>query len=112
MSDPARRVRKFPLRLDEVAGSSATPQRKVLRPQAPVQHAKRDAALQQAPSGLGLDSADVRKRMAARLRDAGVRDERALPAMAQVPRPLLVDEALVKHANQDTSQPKGHGQTI
>jgi protein-L-isoaspartate(D-aspartate) O-methyltransferase len=112
MSDPARRVRKFPLRLDEVAGSSATPQRKVLRPQAPVQHAKRDAALQQAPSGLGLDSADVRKRMAARLRDAGVRDERALAALAQVPRHLFVDAALVTQAYEDTSLPIGHGQTI
>ena len=83
MSDPARRGRKFPLRLDEVAGGAAS-QRTVLRPQAPMQHAQRDAARKHAPSGLGLDSADVRKRMAARLREAGVHDERVLAAMAQV----------------------------
>ena len=94
MSDPARRGRKFPLRLDAVAGSTP-PQRSVLRPQAPVQQAQRDAVRHRAPSGLGLDSADVRKRMAARLRDAGVRDERVLAAMAQVPRHQFVDAALV-----------------
>ena len=115
MSEPARRVRKFPLRLDEVAASSsssATAPRAVLRPQAPVQHAQRDAGKAQAPSGLGLDSADVRKRMAARLRDIGVRDERVLAAMAQVPRHQFVDAALVTQAYEDTSLPIGHGQTI
>ena len=115
MSEPARRVRKFPLRLNEVAAAvaaSATVQRAVLRPQAPVQHAQRDAAKAQKPSGLGLDSADVRKRMAARLRDAGVRDERVLAAMAQVPRHQFVDAALVTQAYEDTSLPIGHGQTI
>ena len=112
MSDPARRGRKFPLRLDELAGGTASAQRTMLRPQAPVQHAKRDAARQQTPSGLGLDSADVRRRMAARLRDAGVRDERVLAAMAQVPRHQFVDAALVTQAYEDTSLPIGHGQTI
>jgi protein-L-isoaspartate(D-aspartate) O-methyltransferase len=111
MSDPARRGRKFPLRLDEVAGGAA-PQRTVLRPQAPMQHAQRDAARKHAPSGLGLDSADVRKRMAARLREAGVHDERVLAAMAQVPRHQFVDAALVTQAYEDTSLPIGHGQTI
>ena len=70
MSDPARRGRKFPLRLDAVAGGTVA-KRAVLHPQAPVLHAKRDATQQRTPSGLGLDSADVRKRMAARLREAG-----------------------------------------
>jgi protein-L-isoaspartate(D-aspartate) O-methyltransferase len=111
MSDPARRGRKFPLRLDAVGGAAA-PGRTVLRPQAPVQQAQRDAARRQTPSGLGLDSSDVRKRMAARLRDAGVHDERVLAAMAQVPRHQFVDAALVTQAYEDTSLPIGHGQTI
>jgi len=113
MNEPARRARKFPLRLTEVAGSAPPARRTVLRPQAPVQHAQRDAARRHAPSGLGLDSADVRRRMVARLRDdAGVRDTRVLDAMAQVPRHQFVDAALVTQAYEDTSLPIGHGQTI
>jgi protein-L-isoaspartate(D-aspartate) O-methyltransferase len=111
MNDPARRGRKFPLRLDEVAGAPS-PVRTVLRPQAPVQQAQRDATRRAAPSGLGLDSADVRRRMALRLREAGVHDERVLEAMARVPRHQFVDAALVTQAYEDTSLPIGHGQTI
>ena len=61
---------------------------------------------------MGLDSADVRLRMAQRLRAAGARDERVLDAMARVPRHLFVDAALVTQAYEDTSLPIGHGQTI
>jgi protein-L-isoaspartate(D-aspartate) O-methyltransferase len=89
---PARRSGQFPLRLDR------------LGPQAP--------ARQPAPSGLGLDSADVRRRMTERLARDGVADTKVLEAMASVPRHLFVDAALVTQAYEDTSLPIGHGQTI
>jgi protein-L-isoaspartate(D-aspartate) O-methyltransferase len=65
-----------------------------------------------ASSGLGLDSAGVRLRMAQRLRGAGVSNKTVLDAMATVPRHLFVDAALVTQAYEDTSLPIGHGQTI
>ena len=93
MSSDERRSAKFPLRLDALASKPKTP-------------------LRVAPSGLGLDSADVRKQMSARLRSAGVSHEAVLNAMASVPRHLFVDAALVTQAYEDTSLPIGHGQTI
>ena len=64
------------------------------------------------PTGLGLDSEDVRRRMVDRLRAAGPHDHRVLEAMGAVPRHLFVDGALVTQAYEDTSLPIGHGQTI
>jgi protein-L-isoaspartate(D-aspartate) O-methyltransferase len=136
MSADPRRGTRFPLRLSElgspakVARTPAVPAaaapklqvttaaavtaggRAVLRPQRLVEHAHADAARRVAPSGLGLDSADVRKRMAQRLRAVGVTSEAVLAAMATVPRHLFVDAALVTQAYEDTSLPIGHGQTI
>ena len=141
MTADERPARKFPLRLDELkpVQRKATPQparkppavaavpsprapletvqmrpvlRPVLRPQQQVAHAHVDAARRTAPSGMGLDSADVRRRMTQRLRAAGVRNEHLLDAMARVPRHLFVDAALVTQAYEDTSLPIGHGQTI
>jgi protein-L-isoaspartate(D-aspartate) O-methyltransferase len=66
----------------------------------------------QRPTGLGLDSADVRRRMVARLRADGVKAPAVLEAMNTVPRHLFVDAALVTQAYEDTSLPIGHGQTI
>jgi protein-L-isoaspartate(D-aspartate) O-methyltransferase len=74
--------------------------------------AARDAARQTAPSGLGMDSAHVRLRMVARLRQGGLRCEPLAEAMRQVPRHLFVDSALATQAYEDTSLPIGHGQTI
>ena len=102
---------KFPLRLDEV-GQAPNPQRVVLRPQRLVAHAHADATRRVAPTGLGMDSDDVRKRMALRLRAIGVVNEAVLAAMAAVPRHRFVDAALVTQAYEDTSLPIGHGQTI
>lgn len=128
-----RRPPKFPLKLDElkpartatpptapvrparrepVAPNRAAANRPVLRPQQLLQHAHLDAARNSAPSGLGLDSADVRRRMMQRLRSAGITSERVLEAMASVQRHLFVDAALVTQAYEDTSLPIGHGQTI
>jgi len=126
--------RKFPLRLDQMAaspktlvktaqgGASTTPlkpataapitPRPLLRPQQPLQHAAAVSARKSAPTGLGLDSAGVRQRMADRLRAEGIRNEVVLAAMASVPRHQFVDAALVTQAYEDTSLPIGHGQTI
>ena len=131
MSSVERRPPKFPLRLDElkparrkappvaVRPPAVTPkpavavtQRQMLRPQQPVQHAHLDAATRSAPSGVGMDSADVRRRMTQRLRELGIRSGAVLDAMGQVPRHEFVDAALVAQAYEDTSLPIGHGQTI
>ncbi len=106
---------KFPLRLDRLGPSSkdsGVGARAMLRPQAPLQQAAADEARRVVPSGLGLDSAEVRRRMAVRLRTAGLRNEAVLEALATVPRHLFVDGALVNQAYEDTSLPIGHGQTI
>ena len=46
------------------------------------------------------------------LRQAGIRDERLLQAMAAVPRENFVDEALTHKAYDNTALPIGYGQTI
>jgi len=108
-------VPKFPLSLDRLASrtkDSAGVARTMLRPQAPLRQAAADEARRDVPSGMGLDSAEVRHRMVARLRTAGLRNEAVLEALAAVPRHLFVDGALVNQAYEDTSLPIGHGQTI
>lgn len=136
MSGAGKRPSKFPLRLDELSSRikvartpvvpvaapalttapklqpTAAAARAVLRPQRLVEHAHADASRRVAPTGLGLDSADVRRRMAQRLHAAGVTSDRVIEAMATVPRHLFVDAALVTQAYEDTSLPIGHGQTI
>ena len=102
---------RFPLQLDKVgqARPGAAP---LLRPQAPVQQAHADAARRSAPSGLGLDSADVRLRMVRRLQQDGLVHPAVLAAFTAVPRHAFVDAALVIQAYEDTSLPIGLGQTI
>jgi protein-L-isoaspartate(D-aspartate) O-methyltransferase len=131
MSDSSRRPPKFPLRLDQMApprkAAAKTPHgpvtlkpataapitpRPLLRPQQPLQHAATISARRSPPTGLGLDSAGVRQRMAERLRAEGLRHEAVIAAMAAVPRHQFVDAALVTQAYEDTSLPIGHGQTI
>lgn len=106
--------RRFPLALDKVAtrGAGSVPARELLMPQRHLREAAADAARQVAPSGLGLDSAGVRLRMVQRLHREGLRDERVLQALADVPRHEFVDTALAIQAYEDTSLPIGHGQTI
>ncbi|OWY39772.1 protein-L-isoaspartate O-methyltransferase [Xenophilus sp. AP218F] len=60
----------------------------------------------------GMLSDRTRLRMTDRLRQLGVRDERVLAAMYEVPRHLFVDQALATRAYDDVSLPIGHGQTI
>jgi protein-L-isoaspartate(D-aspartate) O-methyltransferase len=121
MTAAERPARKFPLALGRLPGAArarpapegAAPDgRAVLRPQHHAAHAHADAGRHSAPVGLGLDSADVRLRMVARLRAEGVAQPRVLAAFAAVPRHLFVDAALATQAYEDTSLPIGHGQTI
>ena len=136
MSAQDKRASKFPLRLDDLGSrvkvaraplapvsapvltsapklqATAAAARSVLRPQRLVEHAHVDASRRAAPSGIGLDSADVRARMAERLRGAGVSNATVLSAIATVPRHLFDDAARVAQAYEDTSLPIGHGQTI
>jgi protein-L-isoaspartate(D-aspartate) O-methyltransferase len=113
---PENRPARFPLGLDRVATpatTAAAAAREPLRPQRLLHQAVQDATRLAAPtSGLGLDSAHVRRRMVQRLRDDGVRTEALLAAMGQVPRHHFVDTALANQAYEDTSLPIGHGQTI
>jgi protein-L-isoaspartate(D-aspartate) O-methyltransferase len=100
----------FPLPLERIAAKAP---RSLLRPQRPLaiaaESARRAAA---APSGLGLDSQQVRARMVERLRREGIAHPALLAALAKVPRHRFVDSALVTQAYEDTSLPLGHGQTI
>lgn len=129
MSDSPPRGGKFPLKLEQM---SRPPKKLIGTPGEPSGHAPAFSQGQPAPSsttatrrsasadkvaagrptGLGLDSEDVRRRMVDRLRAAGPHDHRVLDAMGAVPRHLFVDGALVTQAYEDTSLPIGHGQTI
>ena len=62
--------------------------------------------------GYGMTSERTRRRMIDRLRENGIRDERVLAAMYEIPRHVFVDPALSSRAYDDTSLPLGHGQTI
>jgi protein-L-isoaspartate(D-aspartate) O-methyltransferase len=59
-----------------------------------------------------MTSQRTRERLIQRLREEGVRDERVLDAIRNVPRHLFVDEALASRAYEDTALPIGFGQTI
>lgn len=113
MSDKAPSPpRRFPLPLDKLGRNAPNGTREVLMPQRHLREAAADAARQLAPSGLGMDSAQVRQRMVKRLHDEGLRDDRVLQALASVHRHEFVDSALAIQAYEDTSLPIGHGQTI
>jgi protein-L-isoaspartate(D-aspartate) O-methyltransferase len=119
---------KFPLRLDALragatraagpgAGSLRTApvsphEAPEARPTRSAQARKAGASPHAKPTGLGLDSADVRLQMVRRLRAGGLVNAAVLEALAAVPRHAFVDAALVTQAYEDTSLPIGHGQTI
>lgn len=62
--------------------------------------------------GTGMTSQRTRDRMIARLQDKGIKDQRVLASMREVPRHCFVDEALATRAYEDTALPIGHSQTI
>ena len=121
-----RPARRFPLALGRVGAKASnstrgtaareaerrSDARGLIRPQRPLAAAHADAARRSSAVGLGLDSADVRRRMVERLRTGGIADPRVLAAFAAVPRHVFVDAALATQAYEDTSLPIGHGQTI
>ncbi|MFG6449313.1 protein-L-isoaspartate(D-aspartate) O-methyltransferase [Roseateles sp. BYS180W] len=114
MSAPPRK--RFPLSLTQLDGASpravpASAARVLIKPQRHWQQAEAHARTT-APSGLGLDSSEVRLRMVQRLRAEGIEDERVLRAFAEVARHEFVDSALATQAYEDTALPIGLGQTI
>ena len=90
-----RPARRFPVPLDRLRATPAAPR-----------------SASPPPAGLGLDSADVRRRMVDRLRAGGVTQPQVLAAFVAVPRHRFVDAALATQAYEDTSLPIGLGQTI
>ena len=71
-----------------------------------------NAAASAAPSGLGMESGAVRRRMVDNLAKQGISDAAVLAAMNTIERHRFVDTALVGQAYEDTSLPIGLGQTI
>ena len=107
-----RRNPPFPLPLAKLSSATARRPSDTLQPQRPLRDAAQDARARTAPSGVGLDSAQVRVRMAQRLHAHGIRHEGLLGALQAVPRHVFIDTALAAQAYEDTSLPIGHGQTI
>src|SRR5512138_280985 len=107
-----RRGSTFPLPLARLSPRPSRHAGEPLRPQRPVREAARDARARASPSGMGLDSEQVRLRMVQRLHTLGIRHEGLLRAMQTVPRHAFIDTALAAQAYEDTSLPIGHGQTI
>ena len=68
--------------------------------------------LQKDSRGIGMTSPGTRDRLVRRLRSEGIKNEKVLAAIMQVPRHEFVDEALSSRAYEDTALPIGLGQTI
>ena len=62
--------------------------------------------------GIGMTSARTRDRLVQRLKEEGIRSNEVLEQIRNVPRHLLVDDALASRAYEDTALPIGLGQTI
>jgi len=65
-----------------------------------------------AREGIGMTSDRTRLRMIEALRAQGIKDERVLGAMTEIPRHLFVEEGIESRAYEDVPLPIGHGQTI
>jgi protein-L-isoaspartate(D-aspartate) O-methyltransferase len=63
-------------------------------------------------TGIGMTSARTRERLVLRLQEQGIKDQRVLDRIRNVPRHLFMDEALASRAYEDTALPIGFGQTI
>jgi len=62
--------------------------------------------------GIGMTSERTKMRMIEQLRREGIKDERVLAAMTEIPRHAFVEERIASRAYDDTPLPIGHGQTI
>jgi protein-L-isoaspartate(D-aspartate) O-methyltransferase len=100
MKEPPEPRRKFPLQLDGL-------KRPAQKPKAPPVSVPRVME-----SLCVLDPTGLRRRMVERLREAGLTHVRVIEAMAQVPRHVFIDSALINQAYEDTSLPIGLEQTI
>jgi protein-L-isoaspartate(D-aspartate) O-methyltransferase len=60
----------------------------------------------------GVQATRARSRMVERLREQGIRDERVLAALGQIPRHRFVEEALASRAYEETALPLLRQQTI
>ncbi|MCW8886775.1 MAG: protein-L-isoaspartate(D-aspartate) O-methyltransferase [Motiliproteus sp.] len=59
-----------------------------------------------------MTSRRTRERLISRLAQSGIKDQRVLDVMREMPRHLFVDEALSHRAYEDTALPIGYNQTI
>lgn len=59
-----------------------------------------------------MTSRRTRMRLVQRLKESGIRSDRVLEVMAEVPRHIFLDEALSHRAYEDTALPIGYGQTL
>ncbi|PWK92990.1 protein-L-isoaspartate(D-aspartate) O-methyltransferase [Fulvimonas soli] len=62
--------------------------------------------------GEGMTSQRARDRLAAKLREEGIRDQRVIDVIRNTPRHHFIDQALHSRAYENTALPIGHGQTI
>lgn len=63
-------------------------------------------------NGIGMTSQRTRERLLSRLQEMGIRSDKVLDAIRNVPRHLFVDEALASRAYENTALPIGYNQTI
>ncbi|MGN2250011.1 protein-L-isoaspartate(D-aspartate) O-methyltransferase [Frateuria edaphi] len=62
--------------------------------------------------GEGMTSQRARDRLAATLKEGGIRDPRVIEVIRNTPRHHFIDQALHSRAYENTALPIGHGQTI
>jgi protein-L-isoaspartate(D-aspartate) O-methyltransferase len=62
--------------------------------------------------GEGMTSQRARDRLAASLKESGIRDPRVIEVIRNLPRHHFIDQALHSRAYENTALPIGHGQTI
>ena len=62
--------------------------------------------------GEGMTSQRARDRLAATLKDGGIRDPRVIEVIRNLPRHHFIDQALHSRAYENDALPIGHGQTI
>ena len=62
--------------------------------------------------GIGMTSQRTRARMIERLRAEGIKCERVLAVLSEIPRHVFVEEALASRAYEENALPIGFGQTI
>ena len=62
--------------------------------------------------GMGMTSLRTRERMIKRLSEQGIKNQKVLEVMRDMPRHIFMDEALSSRAYEDTALPIGYNQTI